>query len=259
MAEIKRYYWLKLEENFFEDDTIAWIEEQENGKDYIIFYLKLCLKSMNDKGSLIRYVGERLVPYDVNALAKLTNTPTDTVKVAMNLFIDIGLVKRLNTGEIYMNQINELIGSETDSAKRVRKHRAKQALIESENIELLHCNDVVTKSNTDIEIDIDKELDKEKEKNKKNKPSRHKYGEYQNVLLSDQDLEKLKNAYPNDWKERIERLSEYCASSGKSYKNYLATIRTWARKEKPKQVSRVESEIEETRRQLKEVYGDDFE
>ena len=64
------------------------------------------------------------------------------------------------------------------------------------------------------------------------KPIRHKYGMYNNVLLSDDDLEKLKSEFA-DWEQRIERLSEYIASTGKSYKNHLATIRSWARKEKP--------------------------
>ena len=64
------------------------------------------------------------------------------------------------------------------------------------------------------------------------KPTRHKYGEYKNVLLSDEELEKLKAEFADDWQERIERLSEYIASTGKKYKNFLATIRTWARKEK---------------------------
>ena len=63
------------------------------------------------------------------------------------------------------------------------------------------------------------------------KESRHKYGMYENVLLSDADLEKLKSEFP-DWEQRIERLSEYIASTGKSYKNHLATIRVWARKDK---------------------------
>lgn len=63
------------------------------------------------------------------------------------------------------------------------------------------------------------------------KPVRHKYGEYQNVLLTDEDLEKLKAEFP-DWEARIERLSSYIAQSGKSYKNHLATIRNWARKDK---------------------------
>ncbi len=76
-------------------------------------------------------------------------------------------------------------------------------------------------------------------KKSKAKPIRHKYGEYKNVLLSDEQMEKLKTEFPNDYRERIERLSEYCESSGKTYKNYLATIRSWARKEKsePKNAS----------------------
>ena len=64
------------------------------------------------------------------------------------------------------------------------------------------------------------------------KETRHKYGMYNNVLLTDDDLEKLKSEFA-DWEQRIERLSEYIASTGKSYKNHLATIRSWARKEKP--------------------------
>jgi hypothetical protein len=73
------------------------------------------------------------------------------------------------------------------------------------------------------------------ESKKPTKPSKHKYGEYGNVLLSDEELEKLKDEYP-DWQERIERLSSYVASTGKSYKSHYATIRNWARKdtEKPR-------------------------
>lgn len=63
---------------------------------------------------------------------------------------------------------------------------------------------------------------------------RHAYGTYKNVLLSDEELGKLKNEFP-DWQERIERVSEYCASKGRAYKNYLATIRSWSRKEKPEE------------------------
>lgn len=61
---------------------------------------------------------------------------------------------------------------------------------------------------------------------------RHKYGEYSNVLLSDTDLAKLKAEFPTDWEERVERLSAYMASTGKSYKNHLATIRNWARRDR---------------------------
>ena len=60
---------------------------------------------------------------------------------------------------------------------------------------------------------------------------RHRYGQYQNVLLSDEELEKMKSEFPNDYQSRIERLSEYMASTGKIYKNHLATIRSWARRD----------------------------
>lgn len=62
----------------------------------------------------------------------------------------------------------------------------------------------------------------------KGKPARHAYGEYSNVMLSDEELEKLKAEFPGDWAGRIEQVSTYCASKGKSYRNYLATIRSWA-------------------------------
>ena len=61
------------------------------------------------------------------------------------------------------------------------------------------------------------------------KPTRHKYGMYENVLLTDDDYQKLQEEFPHDYSERIERLSEYIASTGKKYKNHLATIRNWAR------------------------------
>lgn len=63
------------------------------------------------------------------------------------------------------------------------------------------------------------------------KETRHKYGEYSNVLLSDTDLAKLKAEFPADWEERVERLSDYMESKGVSYKNHLATIRSWARRD----------------------------
>lgn len=64
------------------------------------------------------------------------------------------------------------------------------------------------------------------------KPTCHKYGIYKNVFLTDEDMEKLKTEFPDDWQNRIERLSEYIASSGKTYKNHLATIRVWDKKDK---------------------------
>lgn len=185
MSANKRYYWLKLEENFFEDDTIAWLEEQENGKDYVIFYLKLALKSLKDDGRLIRYVGETLIPYDVKALAKLTNTSPDTVAVSMKTFLEIGLISQLESGEIYLNQIEEMVGSETDVAKRVRKHRAKKALGEGNNKQLLQSNADETKSNTELEKEKEKELEvrgKKKEVNKDHSPAKAEQIPYKVII-----------------------------------------------------------------------------
>jgi hypothetical protein len=72
---------------------------------------------------------------------------------------------------------------------------------------------------------------REKSSEKFEKQAKHKYGEYKNVLLSDDELEKLKTEFL-DWEDRIERLSSYVASTGKSYKSHYATIRNWARKDR---------------------------
>ena len=114
---------------------------------------------------------------------------------------------------------------------------------------------------TDIDVDIDVDVDNDcdiglKEKiNKKEKPQKHKYGQYQNVLLSDDEMEKLKVEFPVDWEERIERVSEYCASKGVKYKNYLATIRTWARKDKPKIVPVQKNDVQSGLAQALEILG----
>lgn len=123
----KKYYWLKLKEDFFEDDTIDWIEEQPNGEKYSLFYLKLCLKSLRTDGILIRNVGEMLIPYDVKKLAEITKTDVDTVRVAMELFKKIGLIQILENGEIYISQLKNMVGSESKWAEKKRLQRAKKA------------------------------------------------------------------------------------------------------------------------------------
>ena len=86
---------------------------------------------------------------------------------------------------------------------------------------------------TQAEADAEADADAEREKvSKADKPlPRHKYGSYKNVLFTDEEYAKLQAEYPTDYSERIERLSEYIASTGKSYKSHLATIRRWARKD----------------------------
>lgn len=224
MADSKKYYWLKLNQDFFEDDTMKWLEEQENGKDYIIFYLKLCLKSLSDDGSLIRYVGETLIPYDVKALAKLTNTSADTVAIAMKTFREIGLISVLDTGEIYLKQIDELIGSETESAKRVRKHRAKQKQLESTNKEALHCNKQVTKSNTEIEIEKEIDIEKDKKAKTKEKELQNRF----DILWQEYPNKKGKSKAYTAYKKAIkEKTTDSEILTGiKNYKKELAKKKT---------------------------------
>ena len=88
-------------------------------------------------------------------------------------------------------------------------------------------------TDTDNESDNDNDSVKKEDAKASKKEPKHKYGQYKNVLLSDSELEKLKDEFFYDWEERIERLSEYIESKGTKYKNHLATIRSWARKEKP--------------------------
>ena len=85
---------------------------------------------------------------------------------------------------------------------------------------------------TDIDLDIDIDLVNKKEKiDKKEKAVKHQYGIYKNVLLTDVELQKLQSEFPTDWQERIDNVSGYCRSHGKAYKDYLATIRNWARRD----------------------------
>ena len=95
---------------------------------------------------------------------------------------------------------------------------------------------------------------------KPQKPSKHKYGEYNNVLLTDEELEKLKDEY-FDYEERIERLSSYIASTGKAYKSHYATIRNWARKDAEKKVTaalKQESSSEAFMNELQRLYNEEI-
>jgi len=87
--------------------------------------------------------------------------------------------------------------------------------------------------------------------------TRHKFGEYENVLLSDSDLQKLKAEFPTDWEKRIERLSNYMESKGVTYKNHLATIRNWARRDEEKNASKKTSRSESSWEKTEEEKQDE--
>ena len=225
MGENKRYYWLKLPEDFFDDDTTDFIESQENGEKYCLFYLKLCLKALKYDGKLIRYVGNMLIPYDEIGLAKLTKTDVDTVRSALAIFSKIGLVERLDTGEIFLSQLNEMVGTETQKAKYMRQRRLQQ----SNNV-----TPMLPECYTDIELDIDTELkkdidtDTEKKSIKQSLPPKHKNGTYQNVLLSDKEIARLNEELGTEKaKAVIDNFSELKEMKGYKYKSDYLAIKKW--------------------------------
>lgn len=122
----KRYYWIKLKENFFDLETIDWLIAQKNGCEYIVLYQKLCLLTANKGGKLATTIGEMIIPYDTQKISRDTKFPIDTVIVAMELFKKIGLVYEEANGILQIPAVAEMVGSETAGAERVRKHRALQ-------------------------------------------------------------------------------------------------------------------------------------
>lgn len=149
----KKYYWLKLKRDFFKRHDVRIIEKMPNGKDYILFYLKMLLESIDHEGAL-RF--SETIPYNEEMISVITDTNVDIVKSAMKLFVELGMVEILDDSTIYMNEVQRLIGSETAVAERVRKHREKKLL--------LQCNTDETKSNTEIDIEKEKEKEVDKEK-----------------------------------------------------------------------------------------------
>ena len=161
MAESKKFYWLKLKRDFFKRHDIRIIEEMPNGKDYVLFYLKLLLESIDHEGSL-RF--SDTIPYNEQMLSVVTNTNIDIVRSAMKLFTGLNLMEVMDDETIYMSEVNNMIGSESWSAERVRRFRQKQQ-------QALQCNTDVTSCNEEIEEEIKKDIDLELENERKNESS----------------------------------------------------------------------------------------
>jgi predicted phage replisome organizer len=159
VRDSKRYFWLKLKDDFFDDDAIEWLEEQPNGKEYVLFYLKLCLKSLKHDCCLIRTVGNMLIPYDAKKLGELTRTKEDTVIVALELLKRIGLVDIQENGALFMAKVSEMIGSETNAAARMRKTREKAKELGVVN----NVRQMLQICSPEKEIEKDIEIEKEKE------------------------------------------------------------------------------------------------
>ena len=211
MAETQKYYWLKLKRDFFKRHDIRIIEEMPNGKDYVLFYLKLLLESIDHEGSL-RF--SDTIPYNEQMLSVVTNTNIDIVRAAMKLFIDLNMMSICDDQTIYMTEVEKLIGSESKWAEKKRLQRAKED------------NVLAMSSNCPIEIEKESKIDKEKEFHsfiltREEAKLKHLGGSLGKgvVMLSDEQVDDLLD------KLSIEEFNKYveivadCELNGKSYKN----------------------------------------
>ena len=158
--------------------------------------------------------------------------------------------------DVYSLDTQDRLGK--DRLGKVRLELGKDRDRERQELESAHAPENLPLEIAENKNNKNNENDFNNSDNKK--PTRHKYGTYKNVFLTDEDMEKLKSEFPDDWQNRIERLSEYIASSGKTYKNHLATIRVWAKKDKEREALKNGSEngkwcMDKESISLDELYG----
>lgn len=239
MGEVK---WIKICTDIFDDEKVLLIESMPESDGIIVIWFKLLCMAGKQNNSGVFMMNE-LIAYTDEMLATIFRRPINTVRLALNVFEKYGMIEIVDGAITIPNwekhqSLEKLEKSKELNRKRVAAHREKQkklALQEKSNAlrndYVQECNDTdknredKNEKREEIEIDIDKSPKANK------KTVKHTYGKYKNVLLSDEDMEKLKSEFPNDYNERIEKLSEGIASKGYKYKNHLATIRVWAKRE----------------------------
>lgn len=204
----KRYYWLKLKEDFFTDKRIKRLRRIAGGDTYTIIYLKMLLLSLQDEGSLFF---EQVEDDFVSELALTIDEDDDNVGVTLSFLQKQGLLDIREKDEYFLNEIPSMIGSETASARRVRKHRQKEAL---------QCNTHVTpvKQNGNGELELDKDIDIDIECVNSNTQKLNSFNEFQlpknfKQILSDFKLnEKETNDIINAMKKADKLNVEYLES-----------------------------------------------
>lgn len=156
----KRYYWIRLKTDFFSTDgPIDLLMSQPHGADYVVLYQMLCLQTVNTGGRMATSVGDVLVPYDEKKIARDTRYfGIDTVRVAMSLYRKLGLVYEETDGVIALSDYDDMVGSETGSAQRMRNLRERRA--EAALPPASHCDtdvaEIVTiEKEKEIEIETD--------------------------------------------------------------------------------------------------------
>ena len=233
----KQYYWIKLQEDFFQSKEMKKLRKIAGGPVFTLIYLKMQLLGMKTGGKIFF---DGVEDTFVEEIALTIDEEPENVAATLAFLEKTGLAKKIGDSEVYLPEVEKNTGSETKWALKKRKYREK----------IGHCpQPVLIESSTcpteieiekEIEIEIETESEKEEKKREeaaasskpaKTKEQKHQNGEYKNVLLTDTELGKLQAEFPTDWQQRIEKLSAYMKSTGKVYKDHLATIRNWARME----------------------------
>ena len=197
MNDNKRYYWIKLKTDFFNQETIDFLLSQKNGCEYIVLYQMLCLNTANNNGEMCSKIGEMIVPYNVDKIVRDTKYfDFDTVTIALGLFKQLGLIYEEKDKILKITNFNEMVGSEAGNpnAQRQKRFRERQKQLK---LSVINSNaNSNAKNNEEIDIDIrdrDKSIDKDID-NINNKKERKKETNYDKIINSMVEDEEIKNS-----------------------------------------------------------------
>lgn len=230
MSDNRKYYYLKLKENFYNSETMVILESMQDGLLYSNLLLKMYLMSLKNGGILM--LNDHL-PHTPQTIATFTRHQVGTVERALKVFVEFGLVEILTDGAYYMADIQLLIGQSSTEGERKKKERMRlkrQKLLPSGEADICppHSRgDICPPEIRDKRLDI-------RDKENRECVGTPAYGRYQNVFLTDDELTELQKELPALWQTYVDRLSEYMASTGKQYQNHAATIRRWAAEDRKK-------------------------
>lgn len=164
MADNKKYYYLKLKENFFDSDSMVLLESMQDGILYSNILMKMYLKSLRNNGYLVL---NNAIPYNAQMIATVTRHQIGTVEKALEMFQQLGLIDILDSGAIYMSDIQLFVGKSSTEGDRKRAERMK---IKSEINPVIgqmsdkHPREIEKELDIESDIDIEKETEKRKDR-----------------------------------------------------------------------------------------------
>ena len=222
MAENKKYWYLQLNVNFFEDERIDWLAEQQNGYAYVVLYLKLCLKTANNNGILTRQIGDMIIPYDVNKIAEITKMNVDIVRVALELYKKIGLVYEADENCNFMRlpEVPSMVGYTTQYAIDKAKYREKKkqlALDTPQDTEQTIVQDIQQDTTPDNEQDIVRQELRVKSKELRVKNNKKSKSKKATSVADTPTLQELEQRFSNSLANAVLDWLTYKTQRGDSY------------------------------------------